>query len=312
MPDPLSITNGVVALLKVTWTVTTELQKFHADVSVVKESIGGLQRDVDGLTCVLGSMRHTFANITAEHGTGIVAAHWSNIAKSVVDGQDLLLQLHDEVQKIDKKTTILDGPRIQLRLNLAEDRISGFRVHIQAYRDALQLSLQTIILSNQMSQQKSTDLLIPNLSDLQTDVRRLAMEFNQKIDSLQATVLSQQDQVKLTAMSNLRNCIRSSASIMSSATTVIASQRGVQPPNITVPGFDFGDCFPMDGIALNRWMDSNTVYEYDVTTSNAPPQSVANVPIIGDSDPGAALDSDSDFESDITTALLESGKSRRA
>jgi hypothetical protein len=125
-------------------------------------------------------------------------------------------------------------------------------------------------------------------------------------------VLSQQDQVKLTAMDNLRNCVRSSVSIMSSASTAIASQRGAQPPNVTVPGSDFGDCFPMDGIALNRWIDSDTVYEYDVTTSNAPPQSVADVPIIGNSDPGAASDSDSDFESDITTALLESGKSRRA
>ncbi|KAM0694272.1 hypothetical protein Q7P36_006399 [Cladosporium allicinum] len=312
MPDPLSITAGVVALLRVTWTVATELKKFQDEVSVVKESVSGLQRDVDGLTRVLESMRDTFANITAEHGTGIVAAHWSNIAKSVVDGHDLLLQLHDEVQKIDKTTNFLDGPRKQLRLNLAEDKISGFRVHIQAYRDALQLSMQTIILSNQMSQQNSTDLIIPNLSTLQTDVRRLAMDFNQKIDSLQAMVLSQQDQVKLTAMDNLRNCVRSSASIMSSASTAMASQRGAQPPNVAVPGSDFGDCFPMDGIALNRWIDSDTVYEYDVTTSNAPPQSVADVPIIGDSDPSAASDSDSDFESDITTALLESGKSRRA
>ena len=312
MPDPLSITAGVVALLRVTWTVATELKKFQDEVSVVKESVSGLQRDVDGLIRVLESMRDTFANITAEHGTGIVAAHWSNIAKSVVDGHDLLLQLHDEVQKIDKTTNFLDGPRKQLRLNLAGDKISGFRVHIKAYRDALQLSMQTIILSNQMSQQNSIDLIIPNLSTLQTDVRRLAMDLNQKIDLLQAMVLSQQDQFKLTAMDNLRNCVRSSASIMSSASSAIASQRGAQPPNVTVPGSDFGDCFPMDGVALNRWIDSDTVYEYDVTVSNAPPQSVADVPIIGDSDPGAASDSDSDFESDITTALLESGKSRRA
>jgi small GTP-binding protein len=312
MPDPLSITTGVVALLRVTWTIATELKKFQAEVPVVKESIGALQRDVDGLTRVLESMRDTFANMTAEHGTGIVAAHWSNIAKSVVDGHDLLLQLHSEVQKIDKKTTILDGPRKQLRLNLAEDKISGFRIHIQAYRDALQLSMQTIILSNQMSQQNSTDLIIPNLNTLQTDVRRLAMDFNQKIDSLQAMVMSQQDQVKLTAMSNLRNCVRSSASIMSTATSVIASQRGVQPQNITGPGSDFGDCFPMDGLTFRRWMDSNTVYEYDVATSTAPPLSVADVPIIGDNDTGAGSDTDSDFEGDITRVLLMSGKSRIA
>jgi hypothetical protein len=42
-------TTGVVALLRVTWTVATELKKFQDEVSVVKESIGGLQRDVDGL-----------------------------------------------------------------------------------------------------------------------------------------------------------------------------------------------------------------------------------------------------------------------
>jgi hypothetical protein len=59
-------------------------------------------------------------------------------------------------------------------------------------------------------------------------------------------------------------------------------------------------------------MDSNTVYEYDVTTPNAPPLSVADVPIIGDSEPSASSDSESDFESDITTALIESGRSRIA
>lgn len=146
MADPLSITTGVVALLKATYSVGTELKQFCDGVGVVNSNLLDLKKDVEGLTSVLKSMRTTFENITAEEDTGHVGNHWQNIARALQDGTEILGQLHTCFEEVDKETKFLDRPRKQLRLNLAAKRIGAFRQHIQSYRDALQLSLQTIIL----------------------------------------------------------------------------------------------------------------------------------------------------------------------
>ena len=86
-------------------------------------------------------MRETFESITAEHGTGNVASHWTNIAQSIEDGKRIFGQLETEIRDINRTSTFLDAPRKQRRLNLAEEKITAFRVQIQSYRDGLQLSL---------------------------------------------------------------------------------------------------------------------------------------------------------------------------
>lgn len=326
MPEPLSITTGVLALLQVAWKVSTELKKFHNQVSIVDKSLADLTTDVDSLARVLESMRDTFAKITAEHGTGHVASHWSNVARSISDGKDILERLQVEVQKIGKTTKFMDGTRKQLRLNFAEDSITRFRIQIQSYRDGMQISLQTIILWNQVSYQKMADQVLPNLSELHDDVRRLAMGLNHRIESLQALVQQQQTEqlpgpsdgqaseamkdnvAEVVAMSNLRDCVQSAASIVSSASTVIASQRGGDARTV-VPSSDFGDVFPTRGVAIQRWMESRTVYEYDETALQAPPQSVADVPAFGASDQSS---DESDLEQEIVEVLFTNAKQKLA
>ena len=310
MPEPLSIATGVAALLKVTLTVVTELQKFHEGVSGINRTIKDLEHDVEGLARVLESMRETFETITAEHGTGNVASHWRNVAQSIEDGKSVLRQLETQVSEINKTSKILDGPRKLRRLNFAEDKITASRMQIQSYRDGLHLSLQTIILWNQVSYQKSADQVLPSINVIHQDIRRIALEMNQRIEALRSVVASKQDEDQVVAMSNLRNCVQSAASIVSSTSTVIQSQNGDDSATV-VPNSDFGDCFPAEqNYAIRRWMATRTVYEYDELEQQVAPESIADVPDVNGSQEGS--DSDADVELEITTVLLENGKQKLA
>lgn len=310
MPDPLSIATAVAGLLQVTYKVLTGLWMFHEGVTVVNRTIENLEHDINGLARVLESMRDTFETITAEQGTGNVASHWKNVAQSIEDGNGILRQLESQVEEINKTTKFLDGPRKQLRLNLAENKIAAFRMHIQSYRDGLQLSLHTIILWNQVSYQRSADQVLPSLSDLHKEVRRMAREMNQRIEALQSMVTSKQDEDQVVAMNNLRDCVRSAASIVSSASTIINSQNGANSVT-ALPSSEFGDCFPVEqNVAIRRWMETRTVSEYDELGPCAAPQSIADVPDIDGSEESS--DSDVDLENEITNVLLENGKQRLA
>ena len=310
MADPLSIATGIIALIQATVTVAYELKKFHDNATLVGQTISDLQHDVDSFTGVLESIRETFESITAEHGSGHVGTLWSNVARSIEDGKGVLDQIQSQLRDINKETRFLDDHRKQLRLNRSEPKMARFRVQIQSYRDSLQLSVQAIILWNQTSYQKTADQVLPNLSALHDDVRRIALDLNQRIESLQAMVASKQDEVQVVAMENLRDCVRSAASTISSATTIVASREGASQ-NLTSSSSDFGDVFPVQyNVAMRRWVESNTVYEYDEAASRAPPQSIADVPTLEESDKGS--DSDVDLEDEMTRLALDAGKQKLA
>src|ERR1700761_4211903 len=108
MPDPLSITTGLIALIQVTVTVGNEIKKFHDGASEVHTTLSELSNDVDGFTGVLESMRDTFEAITAEHGTGHIATLWDNVARSIGEGKKALSQLEVLVIEINKDTKFPD------------------------------------------------------------------------------------------------------------------------------------------------------------------------------------------------------------
>ncbi|KAK5739190.1 GTP-binding protein Rho1 [Elasticomyces elasticus] len=306
MPEPLSIATGVASLLKVTWTVGVELKAFRDGVKIVSAKLDGLVKDVEGLKSVLESMQVTFENITAVHGTGHIGSHWQNIAQALEDGGELVGQLREELAKVNKTTTFLDGPRKQLRLNMATETIAAHRVSIQSYRDALQLSLQTVILWNQVSQNEVSEQVLPTLSVLQTDVRRIALEMNERIAKLQVTIMSEQVVRQEAAFGRLRECVKSAASIVSSASTILAPETGDAADVMS----DFGGCFPEQSEMLSRWVQSAALQEvYDDQATLRPPESVADLLIIGDSG-GESEDSDVDLESEITMLIYENAKKK--
>ncbi|KAF2159529.1 hypothetical protein M409DRAFT_30004 [Zasmidium cellare ATCC 36951] len=310
MPDPLSIVTGVAALLQSTWTVSVELKKFYDGVTVVKQSIQDLQQDVDGLSDVLGSMRTTFAVITAEQqtGTGHVASHWGNVSKAIVKGKDMLDQMVELVLDIGQTKKFLDGPRKQLRLNMAEERLTAFRGHIRSFQDTLQLSLATIILSNQEAYQKTNAQLLPNLGQLSRDVRKIAHDLD-AIKASQNSTPSPQERIRAELLSSTRDCVQSAASIISSST--ITGQQDDDARSV-VADSNYGDCFPAEQIpAIDRYMRSDTVHGFEEMTPRAAPQSVIDVPTWSDESEGSS-ESESDVEIDLVDSLLEEGKQEAA
>jgi hypothetical protein len=81
-----------------------------------------------------------------QQDTGHAGSHWKNLSRSLEDGTGTLKQLHELLESINKKTSVLDGPRKHLRYKNAIDHIVTYREQVQSYRAALQLSLSTIIL----------------------------------------------------------------------------------------------------------------------------------------------------------------------
>ncbi|KAK3675088.1 RAM signaling network component [Recurvomyces mirabilis] len=303
MPEPLSIVTGVTGLLKVTWTVGVELKAFRDGVKVVNTKLDGLIQDVEGLETVLKSMRETFANITAVYGTGHIGSHWQNIAQALIRGIALVEQLRDEFKKIDKRTAFLDAPRKQFRVNMATDTIAALRVSIQSYRDSLQLSLQTMIVWNQASQLEATGQVLPRLNELEDEIHRIAPEIIAIIQAAQGTAMSEQDKRREEAMSSALECVRSAASIVSSASTVSTLENDDDDATAGVEQdvrSDFGGYYAQAEM-MNRWEVASDRHAFDDRATWRRPESIADVLTLhGDS----AGESDSDDDLDGEMAML--------
>lgn len=302
MPDPLGIATAVVTLLKSSWTVGLELKKFRDGVSVIDKTLKTIGDDVESLSKVLASMQGTFETLTAEYGGGDLTAHWGNVVKAIEDGNGILGQLEDELQNIGKDTKLFDQSRKQLRLNLAEERLSGHQVRLHSLRETLQLSVQVITMRNQESHHGA-------LMELCGEIRTIAKKINETIDAQHALPHPQQDEAQIASMMNFRECVRSAASIVSSASTAIGSADGESGDAIMS---DFGDCFPADSNpAINRWIGIPSVLNEEQDWSLLLLGPIPDTISVEGGVHGSDSDED-DLEDEITTALLEDGRQKLA
>ncbi|KAM5356734.1 hypothetical protein ACJ41O_003380 [Fusarium nematophilum] len=245
--DPLSITTGVLGLLGVCYTVGHGLKELYDGIESVDETVAGILNDVEALTRVLTTMRATFDNVSRPV-TGHVGTHWENIDCSLKDGKKALDGLHVVVQEASRETSILSGTRKHLRLKAAELKIGLFREQIRSFRETLQLSMQALILWNQTSLQGANDRIIPSLDGMQHDIRQLGLRLNEHIILLQTRPIdvSLDDEktrpIEITAMTNMRNCMHSAATVVSSATTILGGE--LDDETASFCGSDWGDIFP--------------------------------------------------------------------
>ncbi|KAI8650483.1 Helo-like-N domain-containing protein [Fusarium keratoplasticum] len=295
--DPLSITTGVLALLGVCYNVGTGLKKLYDDIEAVDETVAAIIEDVKALTKVLNTMKTSFDGVAGPL-TGHVGAHWENIYSSLKDGNEALEGLYKVVQEVSRETSVLSGTRKQMRLKAAEGKIGLFRKQIQSFRDTLQLSMQALILWNQVSIQGANDRILPSLEDMQREIRNLAVRLNERISTLQTTPVAAIPQFDMTkpaeiaAMSNLRNCVRSAATIVSSASTILTLDRDEETE--TYCGSDWGDVLPSQtSESTMAWLqDSVDRGQIRIPGSSRPPQ-------------GDDSDSDSDLDLDLALGLYK-------
>lgn len=158
----------------------------------------------------------------------------------------------------------------------------------------------------QRSNEKIPGKIVPTLDKLYDEFRTFGAFLNEKIEKLQNTVAGQPntDDYELTYMSNLWECVRSAADVVSTAsTTFIADTSDRTSVNY---GSEFGDVFPRDlNEPILRWFHSNSVYGYDD----------ADVPLSASSEAQAEhesteyqSDSDSEIEIDMIRSLFKEGQ----
>jgi hypothetical protein len=149
MVEPLSITTGVVSLLSVCVKVGIDLKELYDGAAIADAVVKALLLEVDGFTKTLQIMKETLqqpAVQTSVHSTGHMGNHWSDISRSIQDGQNTLGDLLKTLQKVDKTVSVLDSTRKHFRMKGATPEISMYQQQIKSYRDTMQLSLQTMIM----------------------------------------------------------------------------------------------------------------------------------------------------------------------
>lgn len=112
-----------------------------------KTSITAMMADVRALRTVLEAMEITFDEMNSDkREVGHIGVHWTNLLQSLEDGQQSLTELYQVLEDANKNVKVLDSARKQLRIKAVSDKIVTCRQEVQTYKDALQLSLQTVTL----------------------------------------------------------------------------------------------------------------------------------------------------------------------
>jgi hypothetical protein len=122
---------------------------------------------------------------------------------------------------------------------------------------------------NQVILQKSTEEIpgrtTPALDKLYEEFRTFGASLNAKIDNLQIVAASEQndeDVCELQSMDSLRECVRSAADVVSTASTALSAE--ASDAGSVHYGSDLGDVFFKDANEpMLRWIASYTVHEYE-------------------------------------------------
>jgi uncharacterized phage infection (PIP) family protein YhgE len=147
--DPFSLTTGVLGLIAICTQVGVVLKVYLDAVEFVDDKINGLQATVQSFIQVLTLMENSLKQDdiqTSLRATGHISNHWHHLSASIRDGQEILSQLHDLLETVNRKASVFSGPRKYQRLQDAAEEIAAYQQQIQGYKDTLQLSLQTVTL----------------------------------------------------------------------------------------------------------------------------------------------------------------------
>lgn len=125
------------------------LKDFYDSAAIADTKVKGLLTEVESFTQALRLMKDTLEQENIQisfQATGYIGNHLNNLATSIQNGQETLLQLQEIIEKVNKSVSLLDGARKHLRLRSAADEIAVYQQQIRSYRDTFQLTLQAVIL----------------------------------------------------------------------------------------------------------------------------------------------------------------------
>jgi hypothetical protein len=149
MADPLSITAGVVGLLVTCVKLGAGFKEIYDGAAIADTAVQMLVHEIESFEHTLEIMNETLSQPDVQlsiQSTGHLGNHWSDVSKSIEDGKVTLAQLLEILQKVDKTVSVLGGARKHFRLKGATGEIARYQRQIKAYKDTMQLSMQTMVL----------------------------------------------------------------------------------------------------------------------------------------------------------------------
>lgn len=169
------------------------------------------------------------------------------------------------------------------------------------------MALLTVCSWEQLSIRQSTDILTINMAELEEVIRRMARDITkqiQRLESSQTNVGETVPTAEIMVLANLRECVRSSADIISTASTILSSRRSVACDST------FGDCFPRNTDNVAQWIArAPTIYEEISAAIMAPPSiSFSELQFGQVRENEGDSDSDSDLEGELARALEKRGR----
>jgi hypothetical protein len=160
---------------------------------------------------------------------------------------------------------------------------------------------------------ESTDKILPNLDELHDSIRRIAIDINSRMTTLQTLVESKTKDDHIQSLSNLRKCVQSAASVVSSTSTTL----GVESADLATYSSEFGDCFPQEpSETMLRWISSNSTNgseEGHLVVSKSKRDRNAyekTMPQLDETSGIDEVDSDEDLEVEMVQSLQRRGKKR--
>ncbi|KAK3316809.1 hypothetical protein B0H66DRAFT_626328 [Apodospora peruviana] len=290
--DPLSIAAGVTSLIGVCAKVGLALNDVRDGANLANAKVDVLRHEIKGFTQVLELTKSTMEGADVQvafQSTGHIGNHWRSIAAGIKDSRQTLERLHSIVEGFHKTVRVLDGTRKHFRLRLAASEITIYQQKIRTYRNTMQMSIQTVILWNQVSHQESTDKILPGLDDLTGAIHRLALDMNAQIASLRSVVESGQSQDQLQSLGHMKKCLETAADVISSASTTL----GLSDRASVIAPSDFDDIFgSRSNEAVMRWIYASEEPGGDPPPSTASTSTSMDTPR---SSKPKLDDSDSDF-----------------
>ncbi|KAM7211413.1 hypothetical protein V8F06_013213 [Rhypophila decipiens] len=290
--DPLSITEGVGGLLDLCLKAGFAIKAAREGSKTVGSKIGLVEGEIRGYSKILQLMSSTLQDpsITASfQSTGHVGNHWKSIRALIQD---------NVLQKVDKPVKILDNTRKHLRLMFAAEEIEAYQRTIRTYRDTMQISLQTIVLWNQVPDRLPSHAIAPSLDDLTELIRTFAMDLKSQMSSVRVLVQdlpAAEDHVR--TLERMKNCVGTAVDVVSSASTVL----GLDDRASVVAPSELGDSFGTrshDNVL--RWLNNNqTESESAGPSGDGPAGLVSNIPTL------AIDDSESDDDLELKQELIE-------
>ncbi|KAK5991223.1 GTP-binding protein rhoA [Cladobotryum mycophilum] len=262
--DPLSITTGVVTLLGVCLKVGVELKRLRMGAKEVNTTVTAMLTDVNSLRTVLIAIEESFEELdtAGPPTTGHIGVHLVHIRRSLTDGGKSLGKVEKLLTEVNREVGFLDSTRRHLRLKDAADMLATYRQEVQAYKDALQLSLETVTMFGQVSVKQDTTKLLANSEAMHSDITRLATNLDVKLRGLEALFKANDRDSDLETVVNLRDCVRSAASVVSGSVAALEGSGSVIEPDITDFTSEFGEWLDFDKQFTHVWLQTSTTNSY--------------------------------------------------